>query len=265
MKKLFKSLLVVACVGAIGAGVAAMAACGGATYTGEAYSLTHGTNRFIGYSSITIDKDGNVKKLTLTEVDLPTQVKGSDESVYVEVKYDDVTMKYNAEEKAYYVGDVTMTAFFADEAKCEAYYKAAIGNKITGKTEKGKEESITKSVLSKEENNYWTCDKLEDGSWDNHAQAPYSKDAYSRWKWNRDNTVAYVKKNGVAGLVALSKDDKTKTVTDPQGNSVVVWADANGVSTGATWSDLAGVKNGYLSYSQLIMKAFTVAAAKVEK
>lgn len=257
MKKLFKSLLVVACVGAIGAGVAAMSACGGGGYTGEAYSLTH-KGGYVGYTSITIDKDGNVKKLTLTEVVLPDHFGDT----YTKYTYGDVTIELKNEE--YLVGTTALKDYLQDEAKCKDFYLAAMGNKITGTKADGKTETVKKTEWSKETNNYWMCDKKEDGSWDNHANPPYSNDAYSQWKWNRDNTVNYVKKNGVVGLLTLVRGTEAAIYPNDEKSTAKMWVDANGVSTGATWSDLGSAPtSGYLSYAQLIVKAFTVAAAKV--
>lgn len=69
-----------------------------------------------------------------------------------------------------------------------------------------------------------------------------------KWKANRDATIAYVKAHGVSKLLSLTVGaDK-------------YWVDSNNVSTGATWSDLNTVKEGTLSYAQLIVKAFNKVA-----
>ena len=241
MKKLFKALLVFACAGTLCAGALALSACGGGK-KGEAYALTHGAERFIGYSSVTVNGD-KVKDCVLTEVMLPGELKNEDkELIYKELSYGDVTIVYDATSKAYKVGSQSVTEYFYNnEAHCKEYYEAAVGNKISGKkVDSDASETVSKAVLSKEENGYWSTnlgDKLG-------------------WKANRDATVAYVKEYGISGLSSLKKAT--------EGDNTGYWVDGNNVSTGATWSDLYKETQpaNYVTYAQLIINAYNVATGK---
>ncbi len=254
MKKLFKALLVFACAGTLCAGALALSACNSGT-KGESYALTHGANRFIGYATVTV-KGEKVSNCTLTEVALPTQVKDADGASYVEFTYGDVTLQLDGSD--YVVGTETLNAYFQTEANCKAYYEAAIGNKITGKKADGTTETVTKSVLSKEENGYWTRVEI-DGEWKTDASKKDDPKAYSRWKANRDATVAYVKSHGIEGLKSLNKGSGAVTGTNVEGANVTYWTDGNSVSTGATWSDLWYTETApttYVTYGQLIINAY---------
>lgn len=260
MKKITKTLVTVVCLVALCLGAFALAACGGdEAKTGEAYGLVHGGG-YVGRATITVKGD-KVTDATLTEICFPTQVKKEDGSYYASVTYGEVTMTYDTEASTYKVGTQTIKEFFATEDNCKAYYKAVVGGKVKAD---GAEGIMTKAALCKDDNNYWTCDKNEDGTWNSHPSAPYSADAYSRWKWNRDATLKYVKENGVGNLLKLTKPGKdadNKQIyngTDPYGNEVAYWMDGE-VSTGATWNDFNTVKTGTLSYAQLITNAYNAA------
>ena len=249
MKKIAKIAVGITLTAALAATAGTLAGCaGGASEkSGEAYALTHGTNRFIGYSKVTVSGD-KVTDLILTEVNLPTQVKNADGKAYVVVTYGNVTINYDETDSKYKVGTQTIDEYFRSETNCKAYYDAAIAGNIQGATTAdGAKETITKAVLSKEENGYWT------------RQDNDGKD-YSRWKWNRDQTVAYVKANGVSGLSTLTKPE-TANGKDLLNADVTMWVDGNGVSTGATWSDLGSKPdaNTFTSYAQLIVKAYNAA------
>ena len=253
MKKITKTLVALGCVATLSAGVCAMVACGGDKgKTGEAYGLTHGTNRFIGYATVTVKGD-KVTDATLTEVSLPTQVKFGEnkDQFYAKVTYGTVTMTYDTEAATYKIGNQTITQFFQTEANCKAYYEASIGNKITAyETAEGTANTtaMTKATLSKEENGYWTVSPKEGETFT----------AYSQWKFNRDATLKYVKDHGVESLLTLAKPETPVNVTLPNGAEKPAWVDGNGVSTGATWNDLGSKPeaNTYVSYAQLIKNAY---------
>ena len=258
MKKVFKGIAILAATAALGTGVAFAAGCNPTEadngVKGEAYSLTHGSERFVGYATITV-KDNKVVDATLTEVSLPSQISDSDGAKYVEVSYGEVTITLDGE--AYKVEDKTLTEYyFGNEVNCKAYYEAAIGGKISAKKADGTVVSLTSTELSKETNGYWTRMKDENGEYKDHLEE--GTDPYSRWKWNRDATIAYVKANGVEGLKSLTK---TYEGTDRDGVDVNMWEDANGISTGATWNDLykATAPTNYTTYAQLLLNAYDVA------
>lgn len=227
MKKLFKALLVFACAGTLCAGALALSACGGDKDTG-AYGLVHNAG-YVGYSTVTVDKDDKVTDATLTEYCFPTQVKTADGDCYAEVTYGKVTMKYDEEGKTYKVGEQTIKEYFKDEDNCKTYVKAVNDGKVYVTVDGVKKNDVmTKAALCKDDNGYGGT-KFD-------------------WKKNRDATIAYVKAHGVSKLLSLTVGaDK-------------YWVDSNNVSTGATWTDLNTVKEGTLSYAQLIVKAFNKVA-----
>ncbi len=238
MKKLFKALLVFACAGTLCAGALALSACGGSKDTG-AYGLVHGAG-YVGYATVTVDKEDKVTDATLTEICFPTQVKDADGGYYSEVSYGKVTMKYDEEGKTYKVGEQTLKEYFKDEANCKAYVDAVKDGKVYVTVDGAKKNDVmTWSALCKDENGYGGT-KFD-------------------WKKNRDATVNYVKTYGVAELLKLepeswtTKEDGSKT---PNG----VWSDSNNVSTGATWTDMNTRKDGSLSYAELMVKAFNKVA-----
>ena len=238
MKKLFKALLVFACAGTLCAGALAMSACGGSKDTG-AYGLVHGAG-YVGYATVTVDKEDKVTDATLTEYCFPTQVKDADGGYYSEVSYGKVTMKYDEEGKTYKVGEQTLKEYFKDEDNCKTYVKAVNDGKVYVTVDGVKKNDVmTKAALCKDDNGYGGT-KFD-------------------WKKNRDATVNYVKTYGVAELLKLEPEE---WVTDKNGNPAPsgVWSDSNNVSTGATWTDLNTVKEGTLSYAQLIVKAFNKVA-----
>lgn len=238
MKKLFKALLVFACAGTLCAGALALSACGGDKDTG-AYGLVHNAG-YVGYSTVTVDKDDKVTDATLTEYCFPTQVKTADGDYYAEVTYGKVTMKYDEEGKTYKVGEQTLKEYFKDEDNCKTYVKAVNDGKVYVTVDGVKKNDVmTKAALCKDDNGYGGT-KFD-------------------WKKNRDATVNYVKTYGAAELLKLEPEE---WVTDKNGNPAPsgVWSDSNNVSTGATWTDLNTVKEGTLSYAQLIVKAFNKVA-----
>ncbi|MCX4286767.1 MAG: hypothetical protein OSJ68_05705, partial [Clostridia bacterium] len=178
--------------------------------TREAWGLVHGAG-YAGYATITY-KAGAISDVTLSEVCLPTQVtagetvsdeykvtatinnhgKPAERVYYKTVKYDSVTMTYDATldengySKGYMVGDKTLVEYFQTEKNVQVYYNAVMNNSVSvvvGKKGDGsdevKKDVMTKKALSKEENGYWP----------NNTHTGYD----SAWKWNRDLTVKYVK------------------------------------------------------------------------
>lgn len=235
MKKLFKALLVFACAGTLCAGALAMSACGGSKDTG-AYGLVHGAG-YVGYATVTVDKEDKVTDATLTEYCFPTQVKDADGGYYSEVSYGKVTMKYDEEGKTYKVGEQTLKEYFKDEANCKAYVDAVNGGKVYVTVDGAKKNDVmTKASLCKDENGYWST----------------NLNGKLGWKANRDATVNYVKENGVSKLLGLVKAT--------EGDNAGYWVDSANVSTGATWNDLNTTKEGSLSYAQLIVNAYNKVA-----
>lgn len=257
MKKIAKIAVGITLAASLAATAGALAGCGDAAKTGEAYGLVHGGS-YVGYAKITVKGD-NVTDLTLTEVCLPTQVKAggtvadADKVVvsetaayYKTVSYGSVTLTYDAD-NGYMVGTQKLAEYLNNEANAKAYYEAVTSNavSVTVGGEK-KTDIMNKATLSKEENGYWTKKDKDE------------KD-YSRWKWNRDATVNYVKTNGVAGLSTLVKSE-TNNGKDLADADVKMWVDGNGIITGATWSDLNPTdKKGktYFTYAELITAANT--------
>lgn len=163
---------------------------------------------------------------------------------YKTVTVGSTTFTYDAAGGYKTADGATFVSWLATEANCRAYYEAVTTNAV--KVKLGAEEKtdvMNNANLSKEENGYWgRTDK--DGN------------SYSRWKMNRDATVAYVKANGTANLTSLVKATDTAADTK-EDKEVTYWMDGT-ISTGATWSDLNPTdKKGktYYSYAELIVKA----------
>jgi hypothetical protein len=280
MKKFTKLLLGVAALATLSAGALGFTACGEKTVTGEAYAPVHGGS-YIGYSKISVQGD-KVTDLTLTEVCYPTQVSAGDTvadddkvtvtvtshgsdvvtSYYKTFSYSGHTFTYDATAKAYQLSDgTTFGDYMRVESNAKEYYDAVVGNSISV-TVGGvaKTDILSYNTLSKEVNGYW-----EGTSSNNYGNSVAEADrtSYSRWKLNRDATVNYVKENGVSKLLSLTKSDDD--VVDSYGKTAYYWTDGT-VSTGATWSDLYkanGDSNGYLTYGQIILKAYCQAKGTV--
>lgn len=245
MKKVFKGIAVLAATAAIGTGVAFAAGCNpteeAKEVKGEAYALTHGTNKFISCATVTVKGD-KITDCTLLEIYLPTQIKDTDSKLYETVKYGNVTMTLDGSD--YKVGEQTLNEYFQSEANCKAYYEAAKAGNLKAVVD-GSDVALAWKDLNKADNGYWT------------KQDANEKD-YSRWLWNRDATVKFVKEHGVDGLLTLVKEDEA-SLTDPAGATVKSWVWVNGddtISVGATWGDLSGEKTGFVSYGQLIVNAY---------
>lgn len=217
--------------------------------TGTAYSLVHGGS-YVGKATVTTT-DGEITDATLNEICLPTQVKAggnvaADDQVngyYKTVKYGEVTLTYDADASAYMVGEQTLVEYLQDAAKCEAYFEAVAAGNVAVVVNGAEDKTVmTNAALNKDENGYWTNTKDKEGN------------SYSRWKVNRDATVTYVLEHGVEGLNNLTQAD---AVEDAYGANAKYWIDSNGVSTGATWSDMykAEAPANYLTYSQLLITA----------
>ena len=245
-----------------------LAACQGGDNDGAAYALVHGGS-YVGEATVSVDKDGKVTEATLNEVCLPTYVTAGEDvaeadkvtvtvtdhgsevekSYYKTVSYGDVTLTYDATAKDYKSGSTTMAEFFQTEANAKAYFEAVMGNKVSVTVGGEKKTDImNKASLCKEENGYWTKQDADGND-------------YSRWEMNRDATVNYVKEHGVDLLDSLVRN--TEAEKDEYGADAKYWVDTNGVSTGATWTDMNSdtTGKGYLSYVQLILKAYDAAKA----
>jgi hypothetical protein len=264
MKKITKFVMGVVALATLSAGALGFTACGEKTTTGEAYAPVHGGS-YIGYSKITVKGD-KVTDLTLTEVCYPTQITAADtvaeadkvtnssnKTYYKTISYSGHEFTYDATASAYVLSDgTTFGDYMRVESNAKEYYEAVVGNSISVTVGGAKKTDImTYKTLSKEENGYWTKTYG-----DNDTE-------YSRWKLNRDATINYVKENGVANLLKLTKS--TTAEKDAYGADAYYWMDGT-VSTGATWSDLYkdnGSSVGYLTYGQIITKAYCQAQGTV--
>lgn len=224
---------------------------------GTAYGLVHNAG-YIGKATVTGSGD-KISAVTLEEMCFPTQVTAGEDvadadkvtvgegssakSYYKTVKYDEVTMTFDAEKNSYTIGDSSLKDYFRSEENCKAYFEAAAANRI--KVMIGGEEKsgiMTNSKLNKDENGYWTRQDADGNS-------------YSRWKLNRDATVNYVKEHGTKGLSNLKQS--TEPEKDKYGVDSKYWKDSDNISTGATWADMYKdtAPSDYYTYSQLILKA----------
>ncbi len=243
MKKLFKALLVVACAGTLCAGAVALSACGGGEKDTAAYGLVHGAG-YIGYADVKVDAEDRVTYAYFTEICFPTQVPQTPKTettaatYYSEVTYGNVTMTYDAEAKTYKVGDLILKEYFKDEANCKTYVDAVKEGKVAVTVDGAKKYDVmTWSKLCKDANGYWGTA--------NSSQK-------LNWKGNRDAMVKYVMDNGVSQLLTLVKAT--------EGDNKGYWVDSSSVSTGATWTDMNTVKEGSISYAQLMVNAFNKVA-----
>jgi hypothetical protein len=174
-------------------------------------------------------------------------------SYYKTFSYSGHTFTYDATAKAYQLSDgTTFGDYMRVESNAKEYYDAVVANSVSVKVGGvDKKDIMSYSTLSKEENGYWTKTYGDD------------EVSYSRWKVNRDATVNYVKENGVSKLLSLTKS--AEKVVDAYGADAYYWTDGT-VSTGATWSDLYkadGDSEGYLTYGQIILKAYCQAKGTV--
>ncbi len=255
MKKLIKILICLAVIFALSLPVACNI--DGEGTQGVAYGLVHNAG-YIGKATVTRN-DSRITDVTLEEMCFPTQVTAGEDvaqtdrvtvgegtkakSYYKTIKYDDVTMVYDAEQNTYMIGNQKLTDYFQTEENCKKYFEAVSQGKVKvmiGDEEKG--DIMTKAKLSKDENGYWTKEDSNGNS-------------YSRWKVNRDATVNYVKEHGIDGLKKLTQS--TEAVKDSYGVDSKYWKDSDNVSTGATWTDMYKdtAPTNYYTYSQLLIKA----------
>lgn len=241
MKKQAK-LLVVLLVFVLAMSVLMLVACGPKTKT--AYGLVHGKG-YVGKATVEV-ANGSLVSASIDEACLPTYVKSAEAitgytvegtysnhgkpstaNFYKTVKFAGVTMVYDGTlvdgySKGYMVGTQTMLEFFADEANCEKYFNAVSENKVAVVLANGDDTTILNAAaLLKSQNGYW-------GSPNDKALG---------WTANVEATCAYVVANGFSG--ASQKTDFTATdhsATNPKLDNEFV--DKNGVSTGATWTDM---------------------------
>ncbi|HIR65728.1 MAG TPA: hypothetical protein IAC95_02410 [Candidatus Fimimonas gallinarum] len=157
---------------------------------------------------------------------------------YKTIKFADVTMVYDGTlvdgySKGYMVGTQTMLQFFENEANCEKYFKAVSENKVSVVLANGEKTDIlnAKALL-----------KTQNGYWGTPAQNALG------WTANVKATCDYVVAHGFDG--ASSATDFTQedhSSTNPKLDNEFV--DKNGVSTGATWTDM-------WDYFSLLKKAY---------
>ena len=233
MKKTSKIVAVVLAALLVVAAVAVLAACGEPEHA--AYGYVHGNG--VAKATVEFDSEGKIVAATLDEACVPTQVTAEAEDgeftvtvgnkiYYKTVKWADVTAVYDAEANGgkggYVVGEQLLInggaedSFFAlnaeGAARAKAYFEAVAANKVTVVTSSGNRTDVmTAEKLLKSKNGYW-------------AQ---SEKVALGWKGNVEKTIAYVLANGVEGT--LTKDG--------------TWKDANGVDTGATWTDMLNYFN----------------------
>jgi uncharacterized protein with FMN-binding domain/flavin-binding protein dodecin len=270
--------------------------------TAQAYGLTHytkGAFRFVGCADITT-KGTTVTELTLNEVYLPDQItitgtsktsaddakaavlttnnvaaddvvvldtvaqSGTDEITYTAtayyktIKYSNYTFTYDTTNGYADADGTTLLSLMSYESEAKTYYDAVMNNSLNVVIGTANNTTIMgKAKMSKDDNGYWPKED-KDGN------------DYSRWQVNRDNTVKYVKENGVAHLLSLTKaaavdEDplgKAETKTD---TTYTEWVDGT-IKTGATWNDLNPATKsvaGYLTYAELITKAYAKANGTV--
>lgn len=231
--------------------------------TGESWGLVHSAG-YVGYSCVTY-KAGTLDSVTLSEVCFPDHVTApetvpdeykvsvevtshgttSTQSYYKTVSYGSVTMTYDETAKAYKVGNQTIKEYFKEEKNAQTYYNAVIAGGVSvingEKNDKGELKKVntvmTKVALCKDDNKYWPN---ASGS----VVTPAEGKTY--WQTNRDNTVKYVMEHGFDNLLKLAKADPDDAHS--------YWMDGE-ISTGATWTDLNSVKDGTISYAQLLVNA----------
>lgn len=290
MKKFAKIAVGITLAASVAATAGVLAGCSNGSDprngTGEAYAVTHSSKavaQYIGYAKL-VYTDGNITDMTLTEVELPSQIYFSatstvsaedakskltvtgDDYVIVEtsstklVEGENVTT-YTA--KAHYktvsyggttlTFDSTLVDYKVGDQDLKTYLQSEANCKTYYEAAINNQISVTiggqqkLDVLTKAE-----LSKEENGYW---TRQDKNNADYSRWKMNRDATVEYVKENGVSKLLSLTKS--TTEVDDlKEDKKVKPWTDGT-VVTGATWSDLNSDTTGkkYLSYAQLIVKA----------
>ena len=234
MKKRIFAILAI-CIGLLGL----FAGCKDKTTSmeGTAYGLVHNAN-YIGMAKLVIDNSGKITDAYLDEACLPHYVKAEttvasedmievgDNRYFKTVKYNKVTMTFDQEKNTYLIDGQDMKEYYKDESKAKEYYLAVEQNillvTLNGNDTK---DVLTADKLMKSRNGYW-------------KEGTFGKG----WKANRDATINYVKANGLSNL-PLEK-----------GNSGA-WIDSKGIDTGATWVDMSGTKEGFVSYLDLLKKA----------
>lgn len=223
--------------------------------TKNAYGLVHGKG-YVCQATVVVTGNSLVSA-DLVEACLPTYVTaqtpiqgytvegtynshGSARTAnfYKTIKFADVTMVYDGTlvdgySKGYMVGTQTMLQFFENEANCEKYFKAVSENKVSVVLANGEKTDIlnAKALL-----------KTQNGYWGTPAQNALG------WTANVKATCDYVVAHGFDG--ASSATDFTQedhSSTNPKLDNEFV--DKNGVSTGATWTDM-------WDYFSLLKKAY---------
>lgn len=220
-----KKILVIALAVVMMVSALALVACG--PQTKVAYGRVH--KSYAGKATVVI-QGGKIVSADIDEACLPTQAsagedlgeytveatsKGNTVYYYKTVKFDDVTMVYDAEKGSYMVGETKAADWLVDNS--EKYFEAAASDKVKAVTANG-EVVLGADKLLKSKNGYWAT----------------PAEAALGWKANVEATCAYVVANGIGAITA--KEDFTQA--NNGGKLDNEWVDANGVKTGATWSDM---------------------------
>ncbi|MBO5525919.1 MAG: hypothetical protein J5993_04135 [Clostridia bacterium] len=216
------------------------------TTFGIGYGMVHGAG-YVAKATVAMN-DGKYDEIAWDEACLPTYIvapEATDDTVtttvishgsevekifYKTVKFADVTMTYDLEKNTYVVGEQTMVEFFQNEANAKKYFEAVFAGRVAVVVNGADDYTVmTPGKLLKSRNEYWDNIGASGlGYWQNYA-----------------NTISYIKANGLAAAKTLDPDNKDGKV----------WVDGNGVSTGATWTDLATTKENSLSYVELVERA----------
>ena len=199
MKKTSKIVAVVLAALLVVAAVAVLAACGEPEHAAYGYVHSNG----VAKATVEFDSEGKIVAATLDEACVPTQVKPSAEEAeanadyivngfWKTVKWGDVTAVYDADAKAYKVGEQLLISkgaedsFFAlnaeGAARAKAYFEAVAANKVIVVTAAGEKSDImTAEKLLKSKNGYWST----------------NLNGKLGWQANVEKTIAYVLEHGV--------------------------------------------------------------------
>ena len=230
-----KKILVIALAVVMMVSALALVAC--APETKVAYGRVH--KSYAGKGTLVIS-GGKIVEAYFDEACLPTQVtapeaiegytveatgKSGTVYYYKTVKFDGVTMEYDAEQGSYMVGTEKAADWLLDAANCEKYFEAAASNNVAVVLASGEDKTImTAAKLLKSQNGYWPT-----------THSGVVNGTALGWKANVEATCAYVVANGFAA----------ESFTDVAGEGALdnEKVDNLGVHTGATWTDMADYYN----------------------
>ena len=197
----------------------------------SAYGLVH--KSYAGKATVYV-VDGKVVAADLDEACLPTQVaasadlgeyvvevagKGGKTTYYYKtVNVDDLTFVYDTEKGDYIVNGTPAKTWLATAANSQKYFEAAAANKVVAVKSATETVVLKATQLIKSQNGYWDAPAETALGWDANVAA----------------TCNYVVENGFDAITA--KD--AFTANAGEGKLDNEWKDANGVLTGATWTDM---------------------------